>query len=332
MQSPTINQAINAFLANIQKSKIDDQKTNNTYKNYKSDLLGISGFLSILSGHGIKPETPAARLSEGMAAQYLQDLLDKGYSVATRQRKAASIREFFRFAIARGFGPQLSIEKINFQIKSGKLLLGKKNHIEFSMVKVEKILDHVRHVKAGIYPNEIEIRRNQAFIFTLAETGLRVGSACALRVYDINPKDKSALIIGKGDVQQVVYFGSNSWKFLLAYLKLRGVNLDQEAATPIFTRHDRNAGKTPKPITEETAENIVHSFAMDALEEKEYDPKITCHTFRHYFVTTVLDSTGDLKKAQDLAHHASPVTTARYAHRTNKQNHDVHKSIFGGDG
>lgn len=324
----TIQQAIDSFLQNIQMSK-DGDKDNNTYKNYKSDLLGVSGFLPILSKF-IKPTMSAAQLSESMGAQFLQELLNNGASVATRQRKAAAVREFFRYAIARDLAPQISIEKLNFQIKSGKLLIGKKNNIEFPMHKIERILAYVKTVKPALYPNQLEIRRNMAFVYTLAETGLRVGSACALRVYDIDPNNKSALIIGKGEKQQVVYFGSTSWKYLLAYLKIRGVDLDRDSAFPIYTRHDKNAGPTPKPITEETGESIIHAFAQEALQD-DYDPKITCHTFRHYFVTTVLDKTGDLKKAQDLANHSNIATTARYSHRTSKQNKAVHSSIFGGE-
>lgn len=328
-QNTTIRQAIDSFLLNIQRSKADDSRENNTYKNYKSDLLGSSGFLVILSRH-IKPTTSAAQLSEAMATQFLQDLLNMGASLATRQRKAAAVREFFRYVIARDLAPQISIEKLNFQIKSGKLLVGKKSSIDFPMRKIEKILEYIKTIKPAMYPNELEIRRNMAFVYTLAETGLRVGSACALRVYDIDPKNKSALIIGKGEKQQVVYFGSTSWKYLQAYMKLRGVTLDRESALPLFTRHDKSAHKkTPKPITEETAESIVHELTYEALGEIEYTHKITCHTFRHYFVTTVLDKTGDLKKAQDLANHENIITTARYAHRTSRQNHDVHSSIFG---
>lgn len=325
----TIEQAIHLFLENIRLSKDEDDqgKDNNTYKNYKSDLLGQSGFLTLLSRY-IKPTTPASKLSENMAAQYLQELLNNNAAVSTRERRAAAVREFFRFAIARDFAPGLNIEKMNFMIKSGKLLIGKKRHIEFPMGKIERILAYVEKIKPGRYPNELEVRRNQAFIYTLAETGLRVGSACKLRVCDIDVEGQSALFIGKGDKQQLVYFGTISWKMLTTYLKLRGLELDQEAYTPLFTRHDKRAGKIPKPITEETAETIIHSLAYDALGDKDYDEKITCHSFRHYFVTQALNESGDLKMAQELANHASIVTTTRYAHRTNKQNRAAHSRIF----
>ena len=41
---------------------------------------------------------------------------------------------------------------------------------------------------------------------------------------------------------------------------------------------------------------------------------ITPHSFRHYFVSTVLRSTGNLKMAQELARHKNISVTQRYAH------------------
>lgn len=332
----TIHKAIDSFLANLQRSQ-----PKNTYKNYKSDLLGSSGFVTILGKH-IKPTTPASALSEDMAAQFLQILLDAGSSPATRQRKAAAIREFFRFVIAMDLA-SISIEKLNFKIKSGRLLAGSRSHIEFPQEKIEKTLAYVRTIKPAGLPSEMEIRRNQAFIFTLAETGLRVSEACALKVGQIDHKNKSAVIIGKGNKQAQIYFGSLSWTYLGAYLKIRaesvGISdwktLSSHGNTlsmwPVFTRHDKNAGKHPKHLTSESGETIIHNWVFDALGPIEYDPKITCHKLRHYYVTKVLDESGDLKTAQDLARHASIATTANYAHRSNRRNQQAHTKIFSKD-
>lgn len=332
----TIHQAINSFLANLQRSQ-----PKNTYKNYRSDLLGRTGFVSILEKH-IKPTTPASSLSEDMAAQFLQTLLDSGSSPATRQRKAAAVREFFRFIIAMDLAT-ISIEKLNFKIKSGRLLAGSKTHIDFPQDKIESTLAYVRTVKPANWINELEVRRNQAFIFTLAESGLRVSEACHLLVGDIDPKNKSAVIIGKGNKPAQIYFGSISWTYLGAYLKIRAESVgimdwktlashsNELAAWPVFTRHDKNAGKKPKHITPETGETIIHNWVYDALGPVEYDPGITCHKLRHYYVTKVLDSSGDLKTAQDLARHASIATTANYAHRSNKRNQQAHSKIFSKD-
>jgi site-specific recombinase XerD len=41
---------------------------------------------------------------------------------------------------------------------------------------------------------------------------------------------------------------------------------------------------------------------------------ITPHSFRHFFVTRVLTTTGNLKLAQNLARHKNIAVTQRYAH------------------
>jgi integrase len=47
--------------------------------------------------------------------------------------------------------------------------------------------------------------------------------------------------------------------------------------------------------------------------------RITPHSFRHYFVTTVLRGSGNLKLAQALARHRNIQVTQRYAHLTDDE-------------
>ena len=56
--------------------------------------------------------------------------------------------------------------------------------------------------------------------------------------------------------------------------------------------------------------------------------KITPHSFRHYFVTTVLRATGNLKLAQELARHANIAVTQRYAHISNDELDKGYQEIF----
>ena len=55
---------------------------------------------------------------------------------------------------------------------------------------------------------------------------------------------------------------------------------------------------------------------------------ITPHSFRHYFVTTVLRSTGNLKMAQELARHKNISVTQRYAHLTDDELDRGYGEIF----
>ncbi len=87
----------------------------------------------------------------------------------------------------------------------------------------------------------------------------------------------------------------------------------QLSSLPLFARHDKGAGKKVKPITPTTGRNIVTQRVAEALGEDAVGT-ITPHSFRHYFVTRVLLSTGNLKLAQSLARHQNIAVTQRYAH------------------
>ena len=85
-------------------------------------------------------------------------------------------------------------------------------------------------------------------------------------------------------------------------------------ALPLFARHDKGAGKRILPITTATGRNIVAQRVREALGAQAVGT-ITPHSFRHYFVTTVLrGSGGNLKLAQELARHRNITVTQRYAH------------------
>jgi len=55
---------------------------------------------------------------------------------------------------------------------------------------------------------------------------------------------------------------------------------------------------------------------------------ITPHSFRHYFVTTVLRASGNLKLAQELARHRNIAVTQRYAHLSDDELDRGYEQIF----
>jgi integrase len=159
--------------------------------------------------------------------------------------------------------------------------------------------------------------RDRAFLLTLADSGLRVHEACRLRRGDIDWKEGKALIIGKGNRQDIIRFSSRSMQALKDYLKARGT-LDGASgrpltSLPVFARHDKGAGEAVKPITTRTGQNIVNQRVEETLGKAAVGT-VTPHSFRHYFVTTVLQGSGNLKLAQELARHRNIQVTQRYAH------------------
>ena len=67
---------------------------------------------------------------------------------------------------------------------------------------------------------------------------------------------------------------------------------------------------------------------LEALGESSVGT-ITPHSFRHYFVTTVLRASGgQLKLAQELARHRNIAVTQRYAHLSNDELDKGYHEIF----
>jgi len=143
------------------------------------------------------------------------------------------------------------------------------------------------------------------------------------------------VIIGKGDKQAVVRFSSRSMHALRDYLSARshldGASNRPLTALPLFARHDKGAGKKVKPISTATGRNIVSERVRQALGDEAVGT-ITPHSFRHYFVTTVLRASGNLKLAQELARHSNIQVTQRYAHLSDDELDKGYYEIFEGIG
>jgi integrase len=185
--------------------------------------------------------------------------------------------------------------------------------------------------ETSLQNERLRAMRDAAFLLTLADTGLRVHEACGLRRGDVDWNESRAIVIGKGNQPALVRFSSRSMKALKEYLSARA-SLDGRSgrpltSLPLFARHDKGAGKKVKPITTTTGRNIV-AERVEQILGKDSVGRITPHSFRHYFVTTVLRGSGNLKLAQELARHKNIQVTQRYAHLSNDELDKGYYEIF----
>jgi len=319
----TIQEYSESYLANIELSR-----TKNTARTYKN---AISLFFSVLKERWIEPKkSPVDLLTEDAIAWFAAYL--KNYSPAT---------ERLYLQAAKGFYEYLAAEKVNsINLPRLKLLLRQRARRsgqrlpQFPRDEIDKVLAHVEERSQLSYssPNDkLRALRDRAFIITLTDTGLRVSEACALRRGDIDWNEGRAIIIGKGDKQAIIRFSSRSMKAIKEYLNIR-MKMDGNTglplqSLPLFARHDKGAGKKTKPITTTTGRNLVSENVRLALGENS-ERFITPHSFRHYFVTTILRASGNLKLAQELARHTNISVTQRYAHLSDNELDQGYSDIF----
>jgi site-specific recombinase XerD len=323
MKDPTIAQAIEKYLESVRLAR-----SPNTGRTYSNAMHVLS---DVLKENDLDPQvSPVSELKEDIVIWMANTLKD--FSPASEQLYLTATTGFFKFLAAERLSeinlPRLDLLRMQRARRSGQRLP------QFPRDDIERVLDFVINLTNRLSNNTVirlRAMRDRAFLLTLADTGLRVHEACNLRRGDLDWNEGRAVIIGKGDKQAVVRFSTRCLHALRDYLSIRAA-LDGSSgrplpSLPLFARHDKGAGKKVKPITTTTGRNIVSEHVRQALGD-DARGRITPHSFRHYFVTTVLRASGNLKLAQELARHASIQVTQRYAHLSDDELDKGYHDIF----
>lgn len=320
----TVSQVVCRYLESIRLSR--SANTARTYAN------AMNLFGQVLTGHALDPETmPIADLTEEPVIWVIRALKDMAPS--TEQCYLTAVVGFYEFLAGENLAA-INLPRIRLLIKQRARKPGIRLP-QFPKSAIETVLDYA----AGLHLFETKDStqhlinmRDRAFLLTLADTGLRVHEACNLRRGDIDWDEYRAVIIGKGNREAVLRFSRRSLQALKDYLRLRaeldGGSGKALAALPVFARHDKGSGKKVKPISTTTGRQIVNQRVREAVGPEAVG-SITPHSFRHYFVTTVLLASGNLKLAQELARHQNIAVTQRYSHLSDAELDKKYLEIFG---
>ena len=312
--STTVSMAISRYLDSVLLAR--SANTARTYRN------GMNVFQKVLRNHKMDPDKqPVQQLSEDVIV-WLATALKDG-APTTERLYLTTVSGFFEYLAAENLAT-VNLARIKLLIRQRARRPGIRLP-QFPREAIDLILEKVDSLttKAAEHPSErLRNLRDRSFLITLADTGLRVHEACGLRRGDLDWHEGRAIVIGKGDRQAVVRFSNRANQALNDYLKARaeldGVAGRALTALPLFARHDLGAGKKIKPITTATGRNIVEERVKEFLGA-EVAERITPHSFRHYFVTRVLQRSGNLKLAQELARHKNISVTQRYAHLSDNE-------------
>jgi integrase/recombinase XerC len=327
-QQLMISQVIAKYLDVVKLTR--SEHTMRAYKN------ALNVFSEVLVEKWLDPATTSVdKLTEDVVSPFAIYL--KSYAPATEHLYLQAAKGFYEYVDSERYA-EINLSRVRTLIRQRSRRPGLRLP-QFPSDDIEKLLEHVNIIENIALPAEDEDRttarlramRDRAFLLMLADTGLRVHEACKLRRGDVDWNEHRAVVIGKGDKQAVVRFTTRSIKAIKEYLAIRsevdGATGKQLAALPLFARHDKGAGKKTKSMTPTTGRNIVKERVMQILG-KESVGKITPHSFRHYFVTTVLRGSGNLKLAQELARHANIQVTQRYAHLSDDELDKGYHDIF----
>lgn len=280
------DRAVSRFLAYL-----EDQRhvSKQTLRAYVSDLGQFRALLAERHAETLPgPEAIDALAIRGFVSR----LHHGGLAKASIARKLSAVRSFLRHAVRLGeidVSPAAGIPTP----KQPKLL--PKN---LTVDEVFALLDR-------IVGDDVAARRDRALLEFLYATGLRVGELAALDLDDVDPGGGLVRVVGKGNKERIVPFGSKARTSLLAWL----------SASESLRRRCGNASALflnlrGTRLTDRSVRRILDRRMHEAAIAAHISP----HALRHTFATHMLGAGADLRAIQELLGHESLSTTQRYTH------------------
>ena len=265
---------VNDFLNYVKTRGFSDY----TYESYKEDL---EAFVKFFPNKNIKDiEVKDIR-------EYIRSMYDKKYKATTISRHISTLKSFYNYLESEDIIKNNPMVLISNPKKEKKL----PNYLNYE--DTEKILKTPDiNTKEGLMAALI--------LEMLYSTGVRVGELVNIKVSDINRKERSILVFGKGRKERIVFYGSNCEKLLNKYL-------EKHQELYLFTN------KHGEKINERTVRQIV----SDTAQKAHINVKVTPHTLRHTYATHLLNDGADLKSVGDLLGHENLSTTGIYTHVSN---------------
>lgn len=146
-------------------------------------------------------------------------------------------------------------------------------------------------------------RRDRAMMELMYSSGLRLSEMVGLNLNDIDYRDASLIVTGKGNKQRILPVGRMAIQALQDWLTARtGLAKPEEPA--LFV--SRNGGRLSGRAIEARMRQWGQRQGLDA--------KVHPHRLRHSFASHMLESSGDLRAVQELLGHADIATTQIYTH------------------
>lgn len=160
--------------------------------------------------------------------------------------------------------------------------------------------------------------RDNAMLFLLYSTGLRVSELVQLPLTGCNLAAGFVRVIGKGNKERLIPFGNQAKEKIEQYLKLsRPLILKGKRSNYLFITARGSC------MTRLRFWQIVRKTALAAGIEKDISP----HMLRHSFATHLLSHGADLRAVQMMLGHADIATTQIYTHIDQDRLKSVHKKF-----
>ena len=221
---------------------------------------------------------------------------------ATRARKVASIRVFFKYLtknkeMGLTVDPTIGLETPKLEKRLPKYL---------SLENSQKLLQVTKN-EAGEYKE-----RDYAIITLFLNCGMRLSELVGINMKDIDFSENKLTVVGKGNKERTIYLNKACVIALEDYLKVRpheGVKYDSRDALFLSKRKERISNRMVQEI-------VKRERAQAGLDIDKY----SVHKLRHTAATLMYQyGNVDIRALQVLLGHQNISTTQIYTHVEDEQ-------------
>lgn len=275
----------------------------NTITSYKNDL---SQFYMFLMDNFANENVNEA--THKQIRFWLSDLIDKGISPKSVNRKITSLKSFYKYLLIRGVVEQNPMEKVSAPKNPKKLpvFIAKDN--------ITSMFDELN------FSNNFKGFRERFILELFYATGIRLSELTELRHNDFNWHDMTVKVTGKRNKQRIIPLIPALKELYNNYIKSKevffgGKQITDEYATYVFVT-DKG-----KKLYGRFVYRVVNSNLSKVSTVKKKSP----HVLRHTFATHMLDEGADLNAIKEFLGHANLGATQVYTHNTIEKLKKVYK-------
>lgn len=275
-----------------------DKRSPATKRAYAADLRDFFG--EELSSREVEQfvTLPPAEIAR-LLVTYKADLLERGLTEATVNRRLAAIRSLLKFCYRLGWS----------QTDGRSLVEGERvvAYRDTRGVNAETVKKLFQAADTGD-PNDLTALRDLALLRLLCENALRRAEVCSLNVFDFRPDQRRIYVLGKGKGTQKEpeTLSERAVEALQRYVTAAGHGGQPDA--PLLRNVDPRPDYNGLRLTGDGIYHIVRYLGARAGV-----PDLTPHKLRHTAITIALDLTdGNVRAVRDLSRHARLETLQRY--------------------
>jgi integrase/recombinase XerC len=265
---------------------------------YKNDLNSFTNYLE--SRCGI---VNVSEVSPDLVRFWMIDLMEKGLSARSMNRKLSALKSFWRFLLRRGLVENTPLSGIIPPKASRPLPVFLK---ESEMETLFALAPH----DDTYFP----IVRDNLVLELLYATGMRLSELVGLTDEAVDVNGGLLKVNGKRNKQRLIPFGSKVKASIQVYLDVRK-DFIPDAGGYFLVRNDG------RPMSAHMVYRLVH----ERLSQVGTLSKNSPHVLRHTFATALLNRGAELNAVKELLGHSSLSATEVYTHTSFAELKKVYK-------